>query len=78
MIIFIDMGNAKKYGKSASRNPKMSASAVSLGVFGTLVYFPNLLELANSIPAHPYASPLFTIKHATFRVWAGISVQSEF
>ena len=72
------MGNDKKYGKSASRNPKISASAVGLGVFGTLVYFPNLLKLANSIPAHPYVQPPLNYQTYHFSGLGGNSGQSEF
>ena len=37
--------------KNASRNPKIFTYAVALGAFGTLFYFPNRLNLVNSIPA---------------------------
>ena len=49
MIIFVALGH-KKYDKNASWNPKIFATAVGLGTFGTLFYFLNRLKLLNSIP----------------------------
>ena len=38
-----------KNDKNDSRKSKIFASAVGVGVLGTLVYFPNRLKLVNSI-----------------------------
>ena len=38
--------------ENALQNPKISASAVGLGAFSTLFYFPNCLKLVNLVP--PY------------------------
>ena len=49
---FFDLTNAKTHGKNNSWSPKIFATVVGFGVFGTLPFFKNHLKLVNSIPGY--------------------------
>ena len=49
---FLLLWDINKHDKNALQNPKISASAVGLGAFGNLFYFPNCLKLVNLVPAY--------------------------